>query len=55
VIILGQVTVLALGPLTNIAIALHLYPNFVRNLYELVVLGGSYQGAIFFFTSQFSC
>ncbi len=37
----GQVTILALGPLTNIAIAIRMEPNFVRNVKELVIMGGA--------------
>lgn len=38
----GQVTVLALAPLTNIAQAMQLDPDFAENLAELVVLGGAF-------------
>eukprot|EP00884_Botryococcus_braunii_P001183 jgi/Botrbrau1/11065/Bobra.0302s0007.2 len=38
----GQVTILALGPLTNIALAMRLDPTFADNLGELVILGGAF-------------
>ncbi|KAI9344913.1 Inosine/uridine-preferring nucleoside hydrolase domain-containing protein, partial [Obelidium mucronatum] len=37
----GELTLLALGPLTNLAIALSLDPNFLQNLKSLVIMGGS--------------
>jgi len=38
----GEVTVLALGPLTNIGRALELDPAFAANVREIVVMGGAY-------------
>lgn len=40
----GKVSVLCTGPLTNIALAIHLYPRFMEDVKEMVVLGGSYKG-----------
>ncbi|KAJ3020787.1 UNVERIFIED_CONTAM: hypothetical protein HDU68_009965 [Siphonaria sp. JEL0065] len=37
----GEITLLAIGPLTNVAIGLSLDPNFLRNLKSLVIMGGS--------------
>ncbi len=37
----GQVTILALGPLTNVAIAMRMEPNFARNVRQLVIMGGA--------------
>jgi inosine-uridine nucleoside N-ribohydrolase len=37
----GQVTILAIGPLTNIAIAMRMEPNFARNAKQLVIMGGA--------------
>jgi inosine-uridine nucleoside N-ribohydrolase len=37
----GEISLLALGPLTNIATAMMLDPGFAPNLRELVVMGGS--------------
>lgn len=36
-----QITLLCLGPLTNVALAIRLDPLFVTNLKQVVVLGGS--------------
>jgi inosine-uridine nucleoside N-ribohydrolase len=36
----GQITILGLGPLTNIAMAMMLEPNFAKNVKELVIMGG---------------
>lgn len=38
----GKVTVVALGPLTNIALAIQQDPAFVKNIGEIVVLGGAF-------------
>ncbi|XP_009610288.1 probable uridine nucleosidase 2 [Nicotiana tomentosiformis] len=38
----GKVTVVALGPLTNIALAIQSDPTFVKNIRQIVVLGGSF-------------
>ncbi|KAF3451094.1 hypothetical protein FNV43_RR07183 [Rhamnella rubrinervis] len=38
----GQVTVVALGPLTNIALAIQLDPAFPKNIGQIVVLGGAF-------------
>ncbi|CAL4950815.1 unnamed protein product [Urochloa decumbens] len=38
----GQVTVVALGPLTNLALALELDPLFPKKIGQIVVLGGAY-------------
>lgn len=40
----GALTVLALGPLSNVAIALRRYPDLVSSLGEIVVMGGSVAG-----------
>ena len=37
----GNLTLLALGPLTNIALAVHLDPEFVNNISKLVIMGGA--------------
>lgn len=37
----GEVTILAIGPLTNIAMALRLEPNLARNVKQLVIMGGA--------------
>ncbi|GLT92815.1 hypothetical protein SLE2022_106310 [Rubroshorea leprosula] len=38
----GKVTVVALGPLTNIALALELDPSFAKNIGQVVLLGGAF-------------
>ncbi|XP_056161258.1 probable uridine nucleosidase 2 isoform X2 [Syzygium oleosum] len=38
----GEVTVVALGPLTNIALALHQDPTFSRKIGQIVLLGGAF-------------
>ncbi|KDP29547.1 hypothetical protein JCGZ_19260 [Jatropha curcas] len=38
----GKVTVVALGPLTNIALALELDPAFAKNIGQIVLLGGAF-------------
>jgi purine nucleosidase len=40
----GQLTLLTLGPLTNIALAIHLDRTFLKNLRRLVVMGGAVEG-----------
>lgn len=37
----GEITVCAVGPLTNIARAIQLDPEFVSNLHQLVIMGGA--------------
>ncbi len=37
----GQVTILALGPLTNIATAMRMEPRFAGNVKQLVIMGGA--------------
>ncbi|KAJ1267730.1 hypothetical protein BS78_07G080000 [Paspalum vaginatum] len=41
----GEVSILALGPLTNIALAIKRDPLFVKNLKRIVVLGGAFFAA----------
>ncbi|KAL2339357.1 hypothetical protein Fmac_007297 [Flemingia macrophylla] len=38
----GKVTVVALGPLTNIALAIQLDPEFAKNIGQIVLLGGAF-------------
>lgn len=35
------VTIMAIGPLTNVALLLHMYPEVIENLAEIVLMGGS--------------
>lgn len=39
----GELVICAVAPLTNIADALKLDPNFAQNIKELVIMGGAYQ------------
>lgn len=38
----GEVTLVALGPLTNIALAIQLDPAFAKNIGKIVILGGAF-------------
>ncbi|CAN6453562.1 unnamed protein product [Victoria cruziana] len=38
----GQVTVVALGPMTNIALAMQLDPEFPRKIRQIILLGGAF-------------
>ncbi|GBG66234.1 hypothetical protein CBR_g57837 [Chara braunii] len=38
----GQITVIALGPLTNVAKAIEQDPEFVKNVAQIIVLGGAF-------------
>ncbi|CAA2933686.1 probable uridine nucleosidase 2 [Olea europaea subsp. europaea] len=38
----GKVTVVALGPLTNVALAIQSDPSFVKNIGQIVLLGGAF-------------
>lgn len=37
-------TLLALGPLTNVALAIRMYSSFLDDLQQLIILGGSSEG-----------
>uniref|UniRef100_A0A1B6KD12 Inosine/uridine-preferring nucleoside hydrolase domain-containing protein n=1 Tax=Graphocephala atropunctata TaxID=36148 RepID=A0A1B6KD12_9HEMI len=40
----GEVSLLCLGPLTNIALAVRTYPCFAENIKEVIIMGGNYKG-----------
>ncbi|XP_029176926.1 uncharacterized protein LOC114945014 isoform X2 [Nylanderia fulva] len=40
----GNVSVVTLGPLTNVAMAIKMYPEFVNNVKEFFVMGGNSSG-----------
>jgi len=40
----GQVSIIAVGPLTNVATALRAYPSLAREIREIVLMGGSLSG-----------
>lgn len=46
-----EMTILCLGPLTNIALAIKLYPEFAGDVKELYVMGGNSTGIRFSFLS----
>ncbi|XP_076685484.1 pyrimidine-specific ribonucleoside hydrolase RihA-like isoform X1 [Andrena cerasifolii] len=37
----GETTVVCLGPLTNVALAIKMYPQFVNNIKEFYIMGGN--------------
>src|SRR5579871_6010810 len=41
----GEITVLAVGPLTNIALALRLYPEIETRIKQIVIMGGNVRSA----------
>ncbi|CAH1392002.1 unnamed protein product [Nezara viridula] len=40
----GEISLLCIGPLTNLALAMHVYPRLIMDLKEVVISGGSYKG-----------
>ncbi len=49
----GEITLLAIAPLTNVATAMMFDPDFADNLKELVIMGGTFNFPFFsFFFSQ---
>ena len=40
----GKYSILCTGPLTNIALAIHLYPRLLSDIRRMVILGGAYKG-----------
>jgi len=42
----GSITLVAIGPLTNIAVALMLDASFGHKLNDCVVMGGNYTGVL---------
>ena len=40
----GQITLVALAPLTNVALALNLDPEFPKKLKEIIIMGGNIEG-----------
>jgi inosine-uridine nucleoside N-ribohydrolase len=40
----GEVSIVAVGPLTNVAAALRAYPSLAKEIQEIVVMGGSLSG-----------
>ncbi|XP_071960956.1 inosine-uridine preferring nucleoside hydrolase-like [Antedon mediterranea] len=51
----GEISIAAIGPLTNIAIAMKLDPHFTEKVKEIVIMGGELEGrAAAFLTSEFN-
>lgn len=50
----GEISLLALAPLTNVATAMMLDPGFAANLKDLVIMGGSLNFGIFKYTGEFN-
>ena len=50
----GEITLLAIAPLTNVATAMMLDPDFSGNLKELVIMGGTFSFPIFSFIGEFN-
>ncbi len=50
----GEITLLAIAPLTNIATAMMLDPTFAGNLKELVIMGGTFSFPIFSFFGEYN-
>jgi len=42
----GAVTLLCLGPLTNIALAIKMDPSFCKNVKEIFIMGGNMEGNV---------
>lgn len=42
-----EITLIAIGPLTNLAMAHRLDPEFTKNLKSIVIMGGNYKGITF--------
>lgn len=40
----GDLTLVCIGPLTNVALAVRLDPNFLDNLQDIYILGGAAHG-----------
>jgi inosine-uridine nucleoside N-ribohydrolase len=40
----GAVTLLCLGPLTNVALAIRMDPRFCTNVKEIFIMGGNMEG-----------
>jgi purine nucleosidase len=50
----GEITLVAIAPLTNVATAMMLDPDFAGKLKELVIMGGTFSFPIFSFFGEFN-
>ncbi len=50
----GEITLLAIAPLTNVATAMMLDPSFAGNLKELVIMGGTFSFPFFSYVGEFN-
>ena len=41
---IGKVTIVCLAPLTNIALAMRMYPDFVHSVNRFLIMGGNLSG-----------
>lgn len=44
----GNITIICLGPLTNIALAIKLFPTFMDDVKEIYLMGGNHLGITYF-------
>lgn len=45
----GKIHIIAIGPLTNIALAIKLFPTFLKDVASINIMGGNYKGKCSFF------
>ncbi|XP_071960957.1 inosine-uridine preferring nucleoside hydrolase-like [Antedon mediterranea] len=50
----GEISIAAIGPLTNIAIAMKLDPHFTEKVKEIVIMGGELEGRASNLTTEFN-
>lgn len=50
----GEITIVAIGPLTNVALLLRLYPNVEKDIKEIILMGGSPDRGNFGVLSEFN-
>jgi purine nucleosidase len=50
----NQITLICVGPLTNLALSLRLYDSFADSIKELWIMGGNYTGPYSRFFAQIS-
>lgn len=39
-----EISLIAIGPLTNIALAIKVYPDIVENIKDVFIMGGNHRG-----------